>query len=103
MALAKLASRLEGLLCAGEARVRAGTRVAHKVLLRHPAVLEDELGGIGGADAQLVLAAHEGQGGGALLHHEALDPGLAEGRVRRGPHDQQVSPLARRDVDLGAV
>ena len=88
---------------AGEALLRVDLGAAEEVLLRDPAVVEDEGGGVGGADAELVLEPIELQARVRALDDERLDRRAALLGVEARPDDDEVGPLAGGDVDLLAV
>ena len=77
--------------------------VAEQVRRRHAAVLEAERRRVGGADPELVLETVELEPRVGALDHERLDRSSPDLTVQRRPHDDQVGPLARGDVDLLAV
>ena len=94
---------VERLHDAGEAALGFDLRAPEQVLARDAAVVEDEVGGVGGADAELVLEPVELQPGVVALDHERLDRGAALAAVERGPHHDQLGAVARGDEDLLAV
>ena len=93
----------------GLARARAlelAVQLVHapeQVLDGDPAVLEDDLGGMRGTDADLRLLLALAQPGRALADHERGLAAMAELRVDRGHDDVNVSDPAIGDEDLGAV
>src|SRR6185437_2446789 len=94
---------VEGLHDPGEAALGGDLRTAQEVPLGNAAVLEDEVGRIRGADAQLVLEPVELEAWVVTLDHEALDGGPALLAVKRRPDDDQLGAVARGDEDLLAV
>ena len=76
---------------------------AEQVLDRDAAVLEDHLGGVRGADAELRLLLALAQAGGALADDEGGLAAGAEGRVDGGDDDVDVGDAAVGDEDLGPV
>src|SRR5262252_7932791 len=85
--------------------LEAATFHAEQVLGRDRAVLEGQLGGIGGAHAHLVeLAAHHESREPALdeEHGDAVVAAIGRARVRAGGHEVQIAVHAVRDEDLAA-
>ena len=71
--------------------------------LGHAAVLEHEVGGVRGADPELVLEPLELETGVGALDHERLDRRPPLGPVERRPDDDQLGSVAGGDEDLRAV
>jgi hypothetical protein len=69
----------------------------------HAAVLQQHLGGVGGADAELALLLALAQAGGAGRDHEAGLAAMAEGRVDGGHDHVDAGDAAVGDEDLLAV
>ena len=69
----------------------------------HAAVLQQHLGGVGGADAELPLLLALAQARGAGRDHEAGLAAVAEGRVDGGHDHVQAGDAAVGDEDLLAV
>src|SRR6185503_18590806 len=76
---------------------------AEQVIHGHAHVLEHDLGGLRGADAELVFLLAHGQAGRALLDHERGLAAVAERRVDGRDDDVDVGDAAVGDEDLGAV
>ena len=76
---------------------------AEQVLDRDPAVLEHDLGGVRGADADLRLLLALAQARGALLDHERRLAAVAELGVDGGDDHVDVGDPAVGDEDLGPV
>ena len=103
----KVASALEprdGLAAAGALELALELlHAAEQVLERDPAVLEHDLGGVRGADADLRLLLALAQARGALLDHERGLAAVAELGRDVGDDDVDVGDPAVGDEDLGAV
>ncbi len=76
---------------------------AEQVLDRDAAVVEDDLGRVRGADAELGLLLALAQAGGVLADDEGGLAAGAERRVDGGDDDVDVGDAAVGDEDLGAV
>ncbi len=68
------------------------------MVLGDAAVIEHDRGGIGGADAELVLDAHNRHSGRVVLDHEGLDPGTARALIDGSPDYDEAFRLLRRDL-----
>ena len=87
----------------GEAAAHVDLGVAQQVVGGHAAVLEREVRGVGGADAELVLDAQQLEARVRAVDHERLDRRAALARVERRPDHDHVGALAGGHVDLLAV
>src|SRR5262249_8219433 len=81
----------------------AATLLAEEGLRGHAAVLEDELGGVGRAYAELVLLLARAEALRPALDDEGGDALLALALVRHGHHHRGVGDAAVRDEGLRAV
>src|SRR4051812_16579959 len=70
------------------------------VLVRDNAVLENQLGGAGRANAELVLFLSDGKSGEAPFHQEASDALVAPGGICVGEHDEESGLGAVRNPEL---
>src|SRR5438128_8888647 len=70
---------------------------------RHPTVLEEELGGVGGADAELLLGARHAEARRALLDEQRRDAVLAPGAIGLTEHERGRSLATVGDEDLAPV
>jgi hypothetical protein len=69
----------------------------------HPAVVEEELAGGGGADAELVFLLADGEAGGFTLDEEGRDALIAGRGINRSEDDEEASFGGVGDPELAAV
>ncbi len=77
--------------------------LADAVLQRHAHVVEVDLAGIAGVDAELALDRARGQTGHAPLDDERADATVFLRPVERGEDQEVVGDVGQADPDLGAV
>ena len=77
--------------------------LAEHILLRHLAILEHELAGLGAAHAELVELLRDGETRERLLHDEGGDAARAGGRIGLGIDDERIRLRAVGDPEFRAV
>src|SRR5208337_4575971 len=79
------------------------TNFAEHIVLRHPAIFQNQFAGAGGADAELVFLLADGKAGKSLVHDERRDALVSCRRIDRGQQDEDAGFLAIGDPQLLAV
>ena len=94
--------RVEGRHHVLETTVLPNLGTAEQVIERDPAVVENDRGGVGCADAEFVLDADHFHAGRVVLDHERLDSGAARAFINRRPHHDEALGLLGRHLARGA-